>query len=125
VLLEEIARQGGADARQERRDERVAVRAKIMLRPGNASQARDLKLQGVTGDISTTGCRALFPVPVLVGDIYRLELALDWLEAPIIYARCLRCRMVREDVFESAFEFFRAIPLNPLRARAGGPDLLD
>jgi hypothetical protein len=125
ALLEEIERQGAGKVALERIHERVAVRAKVILRPGNASQARELKLQGVTGDLSQGGCRALFPVPVLVGDIYRLEFDIAWLESPIIFARCLRCRMVREDVFETGFEFFNAIPLDPARPRAGAKDLLD
>jgi hypothetical protein len=125
ALLEEIERQGAGKVSLERLHERVAVRAKVILRPGNASQARELKVQGVTGDMSQGGCRALFPVPIQVGDIFRLELDIEWLESPIIFARCLRCRMVREDVFETGFEFFNAIPLDPARRRSGGKDLLD
>ena len=125
ALLEEIERQGEGKISLERTHESVAVRAKVILRPGNASQARELKLQGVTGDLSQGGCRALFPAPVQVGDIYRLEFDISWLESPIIFARCLRCRMVREDVFETGFEFFNAISLDPTRRRAGAKDLLD
>jgi len=125
ALLEEIERQNAAKVSLERLHERVAVRAKVILRPGNASQSRDLRLQGVTADLSQGGCRALFPVPVLVGDIYRLEMDIPWLESPTIFARCLRCRMVREDVFETGFEFFNAIALDPSRRRGGAKDLLD
>lgn len=117
-LLSEIEAQNPRNVALQRIHERVSLRTRIILRPGNASQIRDLKLQGMTGDLSEGGCRALFPVPVLVGDIYRLEFDLDWLETPLAFARCLRCKMIREDVFETGFKFF-----NPIDLTSRNPDL--
>ncbi len=124
-LLEEIEGQNVEQVARQRLHDRVAVRTKVILRPGNSSQVRELKIQGLTGDLSGGGCRALFPVPVMVGDIYRLEFDIDWLEAPLVLARCLRCRLVKEDVFETGFQFFNPIDLNPARRRNAGNDLLD
>jgi hypothetical protein len=49
--------------------------------------------------------------PMLVGDVYQLRFAKGELDLPIVYARCLRCRLVREDAFESGFVFFEKIEL--------------
>ena len=124
-LLAEIEAQNVEKVAQKRLHERVALRCRVILRPGNASQVRDLKIQGMTGDLSEGGCRALFPIPVMVGDIFRLEFDLEWLETPMVLARCLRCRLVKEDVFETGFQFFNPIELHPSRQRATGNDLLD
>lgn len=126
-LLAEIEAQNPENVAGQRLHERVSMRTRVILRPGNASQVRELKLQGMTGDLSEGGCRALFPVPVMVGDIFRLEFDLEWLEAPTVYARCLRCRMVREDVYETGFQFFNSIDLSTQskKQKARSNDLLD
>ena len=126
-LLAEIEAQNPENVAGQRLHERVSMRTRVILRPGNASQVRELKIQGMTGDLSEGGCRALFPIPVMVGDIFRLEFDLEWLEAPTVYARCLRCRMVREDVFETGFQFFNSIDLSAQskKQKSRGGDLLD
>ena len=126
-LLAEIEAQNPENVAGQRLHERVSMRTRVILRPGNASQVRELKIQGMTGDLSEGGCRALFPIPVMVGDIFRLEFDLEWLDAPTVYARCLRCRMVREDVFETGFQFFNSIDLSAQskKQKSRGGDLLD
>ena len=69
------------------------------------------KVKGVTGDISEGGCSVLLPIPVPVGDVFRLHFDRSQLDLPMTFARCLRCRLVREDAFEAGFVFFKAIAL--------------
>ena len=124
-LLSEIEAQNPETVAKLRIHERVSLRTRVILRPGNASQVRELKIQGMTGDLSEGGCRALFPVPVMVGDIFRLEFDLDWLETPLVFGRCLRCRLVREDVFETGFKFFNPVDLTNRKKVVKEDDLLD
>ena len=62
---------------------------------------------------------AFFPIPISVGDVYRLRFDKKVLDLPIVYARCLRCIYLREDAFEVAFQFFTSITLSPSRKRDG------
>ncbi len=109
--LEELERNTSDEIRQLRTSFRIELRAKIILQPGNASDALKFKLQGVTGDLSEGGCRALFPLPARVGDIYRLSFDPQEVGLATTYARCMRCSLVREDAFEAGFKFFAPIAL--------------
>jgi len=125
-LLQELERNTSDQIRRQRAYFRVAVKSTIILRPANASERPKLQLQGVTGDISEEGCKALFPVPVGVGDVYQLEFDRDMLPLPSMYARCLRCRLLREDAFEAGFSFFAPISLPEnvlMQLSAASPDV--
>ncbi len=111
-MLQELEKQTLDQIRNQRVHQRVAVKTKVILQPGNSSQLLNLKLQGVTGDISEGGCGAMFPVPVTVGDIYRLHFLDKELDLPMVFARCLRCRLIREDSFEVGFSFFSPVRLS-------------
>ena len=65
----------------------------------------------------------MFPIPAMVGDIYRLTFDKELLDVPTIFARCLRCRLIREDSFEAGFAFFTKIKL-PQVAQGPKDDLL-
>ena len=65
----------------------------------------------LSGDISSGGCRVMFASPVGVGDIYRLEFDSEQLQLPLVFARCVRCSLVREDGFDAGFSFFSPICL--------------
>ena len=54
----------------------------------------------------------MFPLPVRVGDVYRMEFEHESLNLPMIFGRCLRCQLVREDAFEAGFKFFAALDLS-------------
>lgn len=110
-LLGELERNTSEEIRRRRSHFRVEVKARITIQPGNASDLAKLKTQGTTGDLSEGGCRALFPLPVRVGDVYRLSFDERRIDLPITFARCLRCRLLREDAFEVGFAFFVPIPL--------------
>ncbi len=110
-LLQELERNTSAELRAQRAHFRVAVKSRIVARPGNASERGTLQHEGVTGDVSEGGCRALFPEPIGVGDIYQLQFDADALGIPLTYARCVRCSVVREDAFEAGFQFFKPVML--------------
>lgn len=124
-IVKDLESQSLEQVTHKRLHERLTIRTKVLLRPGNASEMHSLKVQGITRDVSNGGCMVLFPVPILVGDLYRLEFLSDELELPAVIARCLRCRMIHERAFETGFSFFNKLSLKPQRARgAGEPDLL-
>ena len=72
-LLQDLEKQTSDEIRKQRSHERVSIKAKVILQSGNSSELLSYKLQGVTGDVSEGGCRAMFPIPIKVGDVYRLR----------------------------------------------------
>lgn len=109
--LQEIEMNASPESRRQRQHRRIPLKAKVILQPGNSSEFLSFKVQGITGDISNTGCRAMFPVPIQVGDIYRMRFENQQLDIPVSFVRCLRCRLTKEDAFEAGFAFFRPINL--------------
>ena len=99
------------EIRRQRRHFRISVKAGVVLQSGNASELLDYKVKGVSGDVSEGGCSVLFPIPIQVGDVYRLQFDRQVVDLPLTFARCLRCRLVREDAYEAGFLFFTPITL--------------
>jgi c-di-GMP-binding flagellar brake protein YcgR len=118
-LLRELEQNTPEEIRRQRKHFRVSIKAGITVQPGSASEAMRLKVRGTTGDVSEGGLGALLPLPLGVGDVYRLEFDRDKLDLPLMFARCVRCRLVREEAYESGFTFFSliSIPDNLLSAR--------
>ena len=111
AVLQELSRNTPDEIRRQRAHFRLAVKVAVILQPGNASELMTMKVKGVTGDISEGGCSILFPIPARVGDVYRLTFDRAGLDLPLTFARCVRCRLVREDAFEAGFSFFTTICL--------------
>jgi len=110
-LLQDLERSTSEEIRRQRAHFRLTIKAGVVLQSGNASELLQFKVKGVTGDISEGGCSALFPLPVRVGDVYRLQFERSELDLPVIFARGVRCRLIREDAFEAGFSFFQSISL--------------
>ncbi len=110
-LLHELEQNRSEDIRKQRAHARVQITTGVTLRPANTSDREKLTLTGTTADISETGCQAAFAAPCAVGDVYLLEFDHDVLDLPRIFARCLRCRLIRDDAFEAAFCFFTPVTL--------------
>ena len=119
-VLRELEKNTPDEIRRQRSCFRVAIKSKLTLQSGNASQLLDFKLQGTTGDISEGGLGALFPLPARVGDIYRLEFDQEKINLPMTFARCVRCSVVREEAYDCGFRFFRNISLPDNLASAAG-----
>ena len=110
-VLRDLERNTPDEIRRQRAHFRLAIKAGVVLQPGNASELTSFKAKGVTGDVSEGGCSALFPIPLHVGDVYRLQFDQKTLDLPLTFARCVRCRLIREDAFEAGFAFFAPICL--------------
>lgn len=110
-IMRELEQNTPDEIRRQRRHFRIAIKSKLILQPGNASDMLSPRVQGITGDVSEGGCSGVFPIAPRVGDIYRLNFDEHALGIPMTFARCVRCRMVREDAFEAGFRFFANIPL--------------
>lgn len=123
ALLQELEQNTPAQIRRQRAHFRLAVKAAVVLYPGSASDVTGVKVRGATGDISAGGCSVLFPVPVRVGDVYRLEFDRTAIDLPLTFARCVRCRLVREDAYEAGLSFFSPVTL-PESAKAEASDVI-
>jgi len=110
-LLQSLERQKGEEVSRGRMHGRVETRLRVAVRPGNSSEGLRFKLQGITADLSRGGCRLILPLPVGVGDVFRIDFESSENRIPMAFARCLRCRLVREDAFEAGFSFFAPIDL--------------
>ena len=119
-MLRDLEQNTSDEIRRQRAHDRLVVKCKLIVAPGNSSQRQSFVAQGVTGDISGGGCNALLPVPLLVGDIYLLTLDRAQVDIPPVFARCQRCRFVREDAFEVGFAFLQPVKL-PATAGASAP----
>jgi len=121
-LRHSLEQQKGVEVGQSRTHARIEVELKVVVLPANSSEHARFRLQGITADLSRGGCRLILPHPVGVGDVFRIEFAS--LQVPVgpTFARCLRCRLVREQVFEAGFSFFTPIDLQQLDANGpAGP----
>jgi hypothetical protein len=112
-LLRELEQQTPEAIRRQRSSERASIKIGVSIAPANASQAGEGAMDGVTGDISTGGCGLMTSRPLRVGDVYRLTFEKGEVDLPTVFARCLRCRLIREDAFESGFAFFTKVDLTP------------
>jgi len=110
-MLSDLQRQSREQITKLRKHARWEISAPVKLRPGNFSASEACHIEGTSVDFSSGGCMANFPVPVPVGDVFRMELDNKELDLPLVFMRCLRCRLVREDVYEAGFSFFNPIAL--------------
>ena len=122
--LRDLEHQTSNDIRKQRKYERKEVKAQVILQSGNSSELLKYKIRGVIGNISEGGCGAMFPIPIGVGDIYRLTIDRDDLDLPLIFARCRRCLLVHENAYEAGFSFFTSVKLAVACAHEVAGDLL-
>ena len=85
--------------------ERKTVRTQVTLLPANTVDRPGRDQQGVCLDASRTGCRIVTPLPPTVGSVYCLKFD-ERSQLGAQFARCLRCHMIKEEVYEAAFAFF-------------------
>lgn len=110
-LLQSLERQKSDEIARQRIHARIDAKLRVVVKPGNSSELLALKIQGLTADISRGGCRLILPMPLGVGDLYRVEFDSSAHQLPLVFARCLRCRLLREDAFEVGLSFFTQIEL--------------
>jgi len=109
---------------QQDRAQRFGVECSIHFELGNSSQRDGKGCEAVCSDLSVSGCKLIAPAPLLVGDIYRLSFE-KALNMPSTFARCVRCRLLREDAFEAGLQFFNEISLPQDEQTTSETDLAD
>lgn len=122
----ETSKRGGVDAveallsldkasdsvfQTQRAHARVESNAKVTIKAANASQREDISFSAICNDISAGGCRILSNRALMVGDLFYLVFDRTLLDVPPVFARCLRCRFLREETFEMGFAFLSPIEL--------------
>ena len=111
-LLNDLERQSVDEIRKLRAHERVDTRVRLVIQHGDSSRLGDLRIQAYTSDFSAGGCCVISTAPVGVGDIFRLSFDSSQVDVPLVFARCVRCRLLREDAFETGFAFFSPVTLS-------------
>lgn len=109
--LKDLEKNTSAAILAQRSSERIDVNVSIVVRPGNASQRGAGGIQGMTGDLSNGGGLILLPRPIVPGDIYWIEFDQSEIKLSALFARCMRCRMVKEDAFEAGLRFLQDVDL--------------
>jgi len=95
-----------------RSSQRLDIRTKVWVQPGNSSERSGFVMEGLTADISKGGSMILTPRPLMVGDIFWLRFSDDEIRINPLLVRCLRCRLVQEDAFEVGIRFLNDIDLS-------------
>jgi len=116
-VLQSFDQQQIQEALKSRAHERFETALRVCVRPANTSERSRLELHGTAADLARGGCRLILPLPTMVGDVFRIEFESSAARIPVVFARCLRCRLVSEDAFEAGFSFLTPIDLP---AEAGG-----
>jgi hypothetical protein len=94
-----------------RASQRIDIKTRVWIQPGNSSSRSGFTIEGLTADISRGGCMLLVPRPLMAGDIFWLRFSEEHLRIAPLLVRCLRCRLVREDAFEVGIRFLNEIDL--------------
>ena len=110
-LLVELEQSTPDAVKKSRAHTRITIRAKVAAQPADMSRRLSLKIQGVTGDVSAGGCQLLFPMPLNVGDIYWFTFDRTVLDIAPTFGRCMRCRIVKDDAYETGIAFFNPVEL--------------
>lgn len=108
-VLSKLGAEVTDETKSQRTHERVELRARVQVQPGNMSERDAFKVQGVLGDLSDGGMQALFPRPLGVGDFYYVQFDRSKVDLPGVLAICKRTRQVRADAFESGFAFISEV----------------
>ncbi|QDS90144.1 PilZ domain protein [Rosistilla ulvae] len=102
--LEELCRTTSNES--QRVAERRMLDMPVQIQPANSRDRNAWKLAGKLRDLSDTGCGILTEKPLMVGDVFWLSTTDQSIQLGSFFARCVRCRMIREGSFEQGFTFF-------------------
>ena len=106
-----------------RGNDRMELNSPAQLVPGNVSGRDGRTYDGNCRDISNRGCRLILTQPLVVGDIYLMEVENEELGLDPSFGRCVRCHMIREDAFEVGLNFLSPVSFETLTE--GSPMDLD
>jgi hypothetical protein len=105
AFLEELERQLGQEALDQRQYERAPLRLALSMTPADTSRAGEPANLGTTLNVSVGGALAEVQSPTRVGDHYRVRLFVRKDQELDVVARCLRCSLLSESRFEIALHF--------------------
>ncbi len=117
-FVKELERQSNTEIKKLRAHERYDREVTVVVQHANSSEMLKFKMKGKTRDISSGGCGAVFPIPITVGDFFRIALESTDLDIPLTFARCMRCRLIREDAYEVGFQFLGDVDLPNLASES-------
>lgn len=105
AFLEDLERQLGGEAVDQRMHERLPLRLPVGIRPADTSRAHEAANAGHTVNVSLGGLSAEMARPARVGDHYLVRLFTKEDEPVEVVGRCLRVSLVSETSFEVAIAF--------------------
>ncbi|MFG0259546.1 MAG: PilZ domain-containing protein [Phycisphaerales bacterium JB041] len=111
ALIDELAGSTSEAVKKLRNHTRLSVRVKVYVESGSLSERNGVRLQGITGDISSGGTQILLPRPLNIGDVYQIAFDRQEFDLAPVFALCLRGRMVRPDAFEAGLRFLEPVSL--------------
>lgn len=88
----------------------------ITLRPSSSSQRQTESVSALCRDVSRNGCGIVAKQAPRVGDFYRIESPND--PSHLLHgvnARCVRCMLIDEEVFQCGFSFLAPVDLDRQR----------
>ena len=97
---------------------RFESNTKITIKAANASQREAINFSAICNDVSAGGCRVLSTRALMVGDLFFIQFDRSKLDVPPVFARCVRCRFLREETFEMGFSFLTPIELPRVSSEA-------
>ncbi len=110
-LIDELSKSSSDAVKKLRSQARQSLRVKVFVEPASMSARNGVRLQGVTGDISSGGTQILLARPLAIGDVYQISFERSELDIPPVYALCLRGRTVRPDAYEAGLRFLEPVTL--------------
>ena len=111
--IEDLAKNTRENVESTRRgSDRRTLNSPAVLVPGNVSGRDGRVYNGNCRDISIRGCRLVLTQPLVVGDIYLMNVENEELGFDPSFGRCVRCHMIREDAFEVGMNFLSPVSFN-------------
>ena len=110
-LIKDLSQNTSDAVKSMRQSNRLDVRVKVYVEQASLSVRNGIRLQGVTGDVSSGGSQILLAKPLGIGDVYQLSFDRNELDLAPVYALCLRGRQVRPDAFEAGLRFLEPVTL--------------
>lgn len=100
----------------DRRTDRLSHAGVVTIVPASTSQRHAVHIAGHLRDAGSGGVGTVSDRPPAVGDVYLLTFEDSPFEDDRLFARCMHCRLIREDAFESGFAFFAPARLSSEQA---------
>ena len=114
-LLQALELQTPEPLRKLRESERVRLQTFARVEGSDPTNLMVYEHAAV-GDVSRMGCRMMLPRPLQVGAVYKLTLDAEPLDVGTFFARCVRCRLIKEDAFEMGMRFFAPVEIEEEKA---------